>query len=465
MSRQLAHYLQQLALEGERHSEGSFSIDYARALEQLSKRLYFDPTSYLLKLIQAAFRSGAPEVQIRTHRDRLEVSFTSTAFTSKAFGRISDWLTQPLSGEQDMAFAHLLRSMHAARATQTLQIALAVQDQEGGLTCLIEGEHVQSQTMPAKPGSVSECVVSFRRLNPSAIKGRPQNWLPEQTSVKARCALTSRPVRWDGKLLNPEPVGVDARPAKFPVLLDRIYMSRDTPDKLLGLPPLTSLPAVVYDVGGGYQDLYSNGQTLLHQWRTYCSNKHETPLFHESFRPDFKILESDLMQELMGIPGDACALNHGFMRSGRVEGKTTGYQILYVPNPETFTMTPFAVTQGRFGKRPCMCAQAWIRCPSLPKGDSLFHVQLDGVLLDPVAVELPLAGVQLIVADQGVKTDLSGLVPVVDSRLELIAAYFRMDLLKSKKELRKALRWNDKYGLSEDWVKQVYRAHRLDRDD
>jgi hypothetical protein len=467
LSRQLANYLQQLALEGERHSEGLFTIDYARALEQLSNRLFSDPTSYLLKAIQAAFAAGAPEVQIRTHRDRLELSFTSPVFTSAAFGSVSDWLNQPLRSEQERGFAHLLRSFHAARAMQTLQIGLAVQDEHGGVTCLVEGEHVQSQTMPAKPGAGAECVLFFRHLDPNAVKGRPHNWLPEQSSLQARCALTSRPVRWDGKVLNPQPIGVDARPAKFPVLLDRVYLSRDTADKLLALPHLTNLPAVVYDVGGGYQDLYSNGQTLLHQWRTYASsNKHEPALFHQSFRPDFKVLESDLMQELLGIAGDACALNHGFMRSGRVDGgKSTGYQILYVPNPDTFTMTSFAVTQGRFGKRPCLCAQAWVRCPSLPRGDSFFHVQQDGVLLDPVGVELPLAGVQLIVADQEVKTDLSGLVPVADERMEAVAAWFRVDLMKSKKELRKALRWNDKYGLSEDWVKQVYRAHRLDRDD
>lgn len=466
MSRQLAAYLEQLAFEGERDSQGSFTVDYARALELFSRRLYSDPTSYLIKLAQAAFAGGAPELQVRTRREHLELSFQWHTLDSATLTQLPDWLHQDLGLELPRPAAHLLRGLHTARATHPQsQIGLAVQDEAGGLTCLIEGESIRSQPMAAKAGRGTNCVITIRHLGPTP-KGRPHNWLPEQTALTARCALTSRPVRWDGKLLNPLSVAVDSQPARYPVLLDRIYFSRRPAAQLLGMPHLTTIPAVVYDVGGGYQDLYSLGQTLLHQWRGYLANKAlGPPLWEECSRPDFRLLESDVVQEVFGIPADGYAVNHGFIRAGRMEGRGNGYQILYVVNAHSYTFTPFTFSQGRFGKKASPCAQAWLRCPALPRGDSRLHLQVDGVLLDPLPIELPLAGAELIVADSEVKTDLSGLVPIADERLESIVRWFSVDLGKSKKDLRKALRWNDKYGLSEDWVKQVYRTHRLDLDE
>lgn len=200
MSRQLAAYLERLAFEGERDSQGSFTVDYARALELFSRRLYTDPTSYLIKLTQAAFAAGAPELQVRTRREHLELSFQCHTLDSALLSQLPDWLHQDLGLDLPRAAAHLLRGLHTARATHPqAQIGIAVQDGAGGLTCLIEGESIRSQPMAARSGPGTNCVITIRHLSPSSPKGRPHNWLPEQTALAARCSLTSRPVRWDGK--------------------------------------------------------------------------------------------------------------------------------------------------------------------------------------------------------------------------------------------------------------------------
>jgi hypothetical protein len=455
LSKNLAHYLQQLALEGDKESQGSFTVDYSKALEKLSTRLFSDRASYLLKLVQAAFQSGAHQVDVRTHRDRLEVHFTSKAFSSEQMGGLRELLLQPLDSKQEPGLSHFLRAIQAARAGGARSLGWAVRDQQGGVGHLLQGDDLQTHSLPARAGAGSECVFSLRM----GASGKGAAWVEEQQALSARCRLSPRPIRWDNRGLNPVVPRLTST-----CLLDRIFLSQEPCGKLLALPHLTELKSMVYDLGNGYKDHYSYGETLLHQWRCYRpGNGHN--LFQPASSPDYPMLESDFIQEFFGLPKGTYAVNHGLIRPGRLEGSNNGYQILYIHEPERYTQTPFLVSQGRFGKNYAFCAQAWMRCPAQPLGPSQVYLLQDGVLLDPVEVELGLSGMQIFVADDQAQTDLSGLTPVQDERFQQMVNWLQEEAGKSKRELRKALRWSDKYGYTQAWVDYVYRMHNLDRDD
>lgn len=447
----LALYLEQLAQEGSPDSQGSFSVDYVKALEKLSQRLFADPTCWLIKLVQAAAASGTREMQVRPLRDRLEVQFTSLGFSSADFQDLQALLHQPLGSQDRPALAHFLRAFHASRSARPQTLGWAVVDEQAGFSYVVRGEETQRQTMPGRPGVGCDCVLSLR---PQALAG----WSDEERALLGRCALSSVSVRWDRRLLNPAVPQVGKH-----VLLDRLYLSRRPVVELLHLPHLTQVPSLVYDLGNGYRDHYSYGHTLLHQWRSYKSSR-EHKLWESEPAPDFPILESDVIQEVFGIPKAAYPINHGLIRGGRIEGRNNGYQILFVTGLDQFALAELPLAQGRFGLRRPLCAQAWLRCPIQPEGESQLVVQQDGVLLDPIPVGLGLSGARAFVSDASVATDLSGLVPVRDERVEQLETWLHAETVRSRKELRKALRWGSKYGYSEAAVEQITRLHSLDQE-
>jgi hypothetical protein len=447
----LALYLEQLAQEGSPDSQGSFSVDYARALEKLSQRLFGDPTSWLIKLVQAAAASGARELQIRPLRDRLEVQFTSPGFKSADFEDVQTLLHQPLGSQAQPALAHFLRAFHASRSARPQTLGWAVVDEQAGFSYLVRAEETQRQTMPGRSGAGCDCVLSLRPQTPGT-------WVDEQRALAGRCALSPLAIRWDGRFLNPGVPQVGKH-----VLLDRVYLSRRSVADLLHLPHLTHIPSLVYDLGHGYRDHYSYGQTLLHQWRSYRPTR-DHKLWEAEPAPDFPILESDVIQEIFGIPKGAYAINHGLIRSGRLGGRNNGYQILFVNGLDQFALAEMPVAQGRFGLRRPLCAQAWLRCPVQPEGQNQLVIQQDGVLLDPIPVELGLSGARAFLSDATIQTDLSGLVPVRDQRVEQIEGWLHSETVRCRKEVRKALRWGSKYGYSEAAVEQISSIHGLDQD-
>lgn len=452
MSEDLALYLDRLAHEGERDSQGTFSVDYVKALERLSKRLFADPTSWLIKLVQAAVASGARQVEIRSHRDRLEVHFKGSSLTSESFHDLQALLHDPLGAQEQPALAHFLRAFHAARVARPLSLGWAIVDQQGGVSYLVQGEEIERHTLSGQQNAGATCVFALR---PGHGK---TGWTEEQRVLTGRCALSPANLRWDNRPLNPAVPQVPGL-----CLLDRLYLSREGSDHLLHLPHLTEIPSLVYDLGHGYADHYSYGQTILHQWRSYMARAGHR-LWDSQPAPNFQILESDVAQELFGLPKTAYAINHGAIRAGRLQGRGNFYQILYVQHLKSFTTAAEPVRQGRFGLQPPPCAQAWLRCPVTPESESCLLIQKDGVLLDPLPIEVGLAGVRAFVADESVQTDLSGLVPVRNERIQEIEKWLLLESNLSKKDLRKALRWGDKYGLKEAAVERITRVHKLDQD-
>jgi hypothetical protein len=453
LSQDLSQYLDRLAHEGSPDSHGSFSVDYAKALEKLSARLFSDPTSWLIKLVQAAVASGSRQIEVRPLKDRLEVHFCTTGWSSAHFQDLESLLHEPLGNQDQRALAHFLRAFHATRSARPETLAWAVVDAEGGVSYLQRGDQTERQTLPGRPGIGTDCVLALRPLQPRAP------WTEEQKALTGRCALSPARIHWEKESLNPACPQVRGQ-----VMLDRLYLSHRPADQLLNLPHLTQLSSLVYDLGNGYRDHYSYGHTVLHQWRGYKAS-HDHKLWEGVGLPDIHILESDVIQELFGIPKNAYALNHGVIRGGRIEGRNNGYQILFTHGLEGFTRADIPIKQGRFGLQRPPCAQAWLRCPVEPYGDSLLVVQSDGVLLDPIPISAALSSLRVFVADEQIKTDLSGLVPVRDERVQMLEHWLREETNKCKKDLRKALRWGNKYGFSEEAVGRISRAHRLDRDD
>lgn len=428
-------------------------MDYARALEKLSARLFSDPTSWLIKLVQASVASGARQVEVRPLKDRLEVHFCTPGWSSTQFQDLETLLHEPLGSQDQPALAHFLRAFHATRSARPETLAWAVVDAEGGVSYLQRGEQTERQSLPGRPGIGADCVLALRPLQPRAP------WSDEQKVLTGRCALSPACIQWEKQPLNPACPQVVGK-----VLLDRLYLSRRPADQLLNLPHLTQLSGLVYDLGNGYKDHYSYGHTVLHQWRGYKSS-HDHRLWESVGLPDFHILESDVIQELFGIPKNAYALNHGLIRGGRIEGRNNGYQILFTQGLDSFTRAEVPIKQGRFGLQRPPCAQAWLRCPVEPHQDSQLVVQRDGVLLDPVPIGVGLGSLRAFVADDQIQTDLSGLVPVRDARVDMLENWLRSETSKCKKDLRKALRWGSKYGFNEAAVDQITRAHGLEQDE
>lgn len=457
MSKELARYVQSLTSEGGEVSAGIFTLDYARALEKVSERLFSDSTSYLLKLIQAAVLGGSDGVEVKALQDRLEVHFRSTEFSSHRLADFPERFHLPWGQAADSAWQHLLRALHGARL-RTPVVTLAVQDTEGGRSFRFEGEELTlADPGPTRSGDLSECLVCL-----SGGSWGP-GWLEERAALQARCGLAPIPLLWNGKPVNPSVPPQISGSSKFDWLLERMIVSREEVSRLLVVPHLTSIPALVYDLGTGYTDRFSYGRTLLHQWRSFPFHTAH-PLYPTTSRPEFQILESDFVQELMGLPEGAYALSHGLVRPGSLQGRGNFYQILYLANLQGLTRAPFRVRQSRFGLQRPLAVQAWLRCPPWSSEDSELQILQHGVLLDARSIELPLKGLRAYVADSEIGTDLSGLVPRRDSRWEQVVEWLVEECVKAKKELRQALRWNEKKKIPQDWVDFVTNFHRLDLD-
>jgi len=451
MNRQVQQYLDQLAGEGQLDSAGSFSIDYSRALEKVSKRLFQEPDGYPVQWHQAACLLGSAEVRMKVGKQQFEYQFSSTQLSPELLAELPRQLNQPLPSPGS-ALGHLLRGIHLARIQEGLQLAVLYQDQQQSW---LEPLNHKRQPLPASRTGPPQLTLIVRS---SALR----SWANEKQLLSQRCALSPVPVYWNGKLLNPCSPWLPSRASGLASLLERIYLSQQPSRDLLALPHATQIPAFCYDLGGGYQDRYSYGKSLLMQWRSPGSRA-PYPL---CAAPDFPLLESDLVQEVFGIPKEAYALNHGLIRPGRVTGSNNFYQILYVPGTQNYTRTAFDVPQGRFGSQPSLAAHCWMRCPTLPTRDPSLIVQQHGVLLDPVplSIDPPLGGLQVYATlTEPLKTDLSGMVPLQDEQLGPLCSWIQDEVIKARKELRKALRWNDKYGLSDAQAEEIHRLHSLDQ--
>ncbi len=451
MNRQVQQVLDQLTGEGQLDSAGSFSIDYSRALDKVSKRLFQEPDAYPVQWHQAAYLLGAGEVRLRATKQQLEYQFSSPQLSPDLVEELPQQLNQPLPSPGS-ALGHLLRGIHLARIQEGLQLAILYQDQEQGW---LEPLNNKRQPLPASKSGPPQ-------LTLIVCSSVPRSWASEKQLLSQRCALSPVPIYWNGKSINPCSPWLPSRASGLASLLERIYLSQQPSRDLLALPHATQVPAFCYDLGGGYQDRYSYGKSLLLQWRSPGSRA-PYPL---CAAPDFPLLESDLVQEVFGIPKEAYALNHGLIRPGRVTGSNNFYQILYVPNTQNYTRTAFDIPQGRFGKQPSLAAHCWMRCPTLPTRESALILQQHGVLLDPVPLHLEpaLGGLQVYATlAQPIKTDLSGMAPLHDEQLGPLQHWVQDEVVKARKELRKALRWNDKYGLSDAQSEEIHRLHSLDR--
>lgn len=447
-----------MTLEGECDSRGSFSIDYSKALEKLSTRLFSDPSSYLLKFVQAALCSGSQHVDFVAHKDRLEIHFDSQEFSAESMQGFPDQLHQPWGQSRQPAWGHLQRAIQVARV-HSEDCFWAVQDSQGGVGYRLESDRILGRDLgPARDAKTGACVFCIRKPPGLGL------WQTERAILERKCMSSPWPIRWNHRLLNPGVPDIRSDSDQVRCLLDRLILSRDEPQNLLCLPHLTAISAMVYDLGAGYRDLYSCGKTLLHQWRTFPS-QHQKPIFESTFSFDFHLLESDFLMEIFGLPPGSYALSHGPVRAGSLKGRGNFYQILYVAGVNGLRQASFGVPQGRFGRTTPLLAQAWFRCPPWSNQPSQLHFLKDGIYLDPIQIESPLKGLQVYLADRQAETDLSGLTPLHNERLDDIQAWVAGECVKAKKELRKALRWNDKYGLSDEWTRYVTNFHRLDLDE
>ncbi|MGE0489654.1 MAG: hypothetical protein AB7S38_10620 [Vulcanimicrobiota bacterium] len=96
MSGQLEHHLAELRQQGEFDSEGFFTIDLKRGQRLTLDLLRAQPFYWLVKLVQAAVRLGAPAVQIRNQAHTTHLAFATTQALPPA-SRLASTRTTELS--------------------------------------------------------------------------------------------------------------------------------------------------------------------------------------------------------------------------------------------------------------------------------------------------------------------------------------------------------------------------------
>jgi hypothetical protein len=469
MSQDLARYLQELAEEGEKESSGRFSIDFAKARSKLSELLFADPSNYLLKFVQAGVSSGAAPILVQTRRHDLQASFRSEAFRPDQLAHLKDLLYEPTSVSDNEPLHHLLLALHAARALHPDLLVFACRNGQSGAALLLQSESLRLVEIPAGlPGQGNECLLLIRRKPGESWLRRmfykPRDLAQDTSALAQRCRYSWAPIIMDGRTITPSPFRFQG--GAFPILADRFYLSRSPAQELLTFPAYLDRPAMVYDPHGQTQNLDSSGATLLQQWRSYNLPRYvkEGALFEPTAAPSQAVLRQELANILSPIPRDGIVLYRGGYRSFSVNRDTRSQQVLFVPGSEGFTSSIYARSGGLLGKPTAYPAGlAHFVCPTVPaQSASALVLSHHGVLLQPIAVELPLKGVIAVISDRKVRTDLSGLQAIHNDRLKLVVAWVEQECEKLKNELRRLLRMLEPMHLKTRQVQEIAARHDIE---
>jgi hypothetical protein len=284
--------------------------------------------------------------------------------------------------------------------------------------------------------------------------------------LQQRCRYCPVPVYWNGHLLNGKLAGPPPSPP-YGWLVQRLYLSRHPVEQGLILPGFRDRPAAVYDVGFGYQDYYSRGDTLLHQWRSYNPKGPQSEmLFPRTPAPKYKLQRTGGLLPLAGVPKGGLPVYFGGYRPGYAFRGSAPWQCLYVEEFVAFNIAPFR-HRALWGKRqPLPCGLGEFRLPSLPDDGepNRLHFVHHGVSLDPVEIELDVAGAQIVLCDPYAETDLSGLVVAGRGRLDRVVDWLRLEVAALKVDAWKTLHWAEKYQLPRGWREAVYLRQNLHAD-
>ena len=447
MSLELGDYLRDLVAEGEKDSSGQFSLDFESAREKLSKNLFAHPSNYLLKMVQFACAQGAAPIQVQTRRHDLQISFEGKPFSEADMEGLREQLYQP---EVDVArpeLRHLILALHAARALQPELMVFASRTPGSGRGLLFHQDQVRPIEIP--PGPTAQLLLIRRKPKDSWLRQlfySPRHLADDCHALASRCRYSWSPIFLDGRLLSPAPFAFKG--GTYPTLIDRYYLSREQPRELLAFNHFHERPALVYDVNGKTQNVDALSNILIHQWRSYhvphYLSSHQ--IFASTAPPSEPTVRTD---SWFGGSDSSVLLYRGGYRRFSVN-REKEIQVISVSKVGGFTSSIYSSKSWFSQPRPFPAGLAHMVCPASPTQEkSLVYFCQNGVLLEPVAMELELRGLVVVLADPNIRCDLSGLQPINNERLQAVAQWLMEESKKMKDELRKILRFSESLGLAQ----------------
>lgn len=452
----LSAYCQALLREGEKESSGRFTIDYARARSNLSQHLFGDPSNYLLKFVQHAVAQNAANILVQTRRQDMQISFQGRALLAEDIHHLKDLLVEP-SQAVGSRWRDLILSLYAAQSLDPDFLVYASITPQKGVGLLLHHNRADVIDLPGGPDAQ---LLLLRRTSRDSFWRRlfysPRHISQDCHALATRCRHSWVPILLDNRTVAPSLVQF-----KRGNLAERVYLSRSQPEHLLSMPPFHERPALMYDLSGRTQNVDTVGKTVLHQWRSYASHDKGLPLFEVTYPPSTTPeVREGLLSDLVSAPAGRIVLYRGSHRTYSAMREQNS--LIVTAGTEGFSSSIFSHKGWFTSATPYPAAQAVMVCPSQPTRDeSQLLICHKGVLLEPVAINLPLKDVRVVVADSQAQTDLTGLQVVRDERFQTLCEWVSKEAGKLRDEVRRVLRFHDNIGLSESFVKQVNQWHGL----
>ncbi len=208
MNSGVEQYVQGLIAEGGAKETLGFTVDQARALKKLSESQLPDEALWIVKMVQAAVRGEATEVDIKLGRNKVDVSFDSQKLPTalKLFEQVR-------SGQlsKDPFLLHLTTGIRTSFAGEGVSFLIQVVGPDGkDVVALSEGEthHIQD---PDSCSQVARLTYVIRRPYRMVKLGKALNTdvrqllkgtAAEHIELLTRCWASPVPLRIDGKLMD-----------------------------------------------------------------------------------------------------------------------------------------------------------------------------------------------------------------------------------------------------------------------
>lgn len=201
-------YLNELSRGGTERETLNFTIDQAQALHKLSRYQLPDRALWIVKMVQAAVRGEATEIDVRLGKRALQVKFDSPLLSSA-----SELFDRVRSGElpQDPFWLHLLTGIRASFAQPGSTFVLQTVGAQGRSVVVVTEEQTTRFTEPEEREAVPTFTFLVRRpFRTTALKKSLdcevshllRGTADEHMALLTRCWASPVPLRIDGKLLD-----------------------------------------------------------------------------------------------------------------------------------------------------------------------------------------------------------------------------------------------------------------------
>ena len=447
MGLELSQYLNSVLREGKLHSQGSFTLDFSRSKDLLGSALFAHPGNYLLKIVQCAFATGPHEIRVSMTRDTVQVSF-SPKQVMPDLERVEAALRDPL--KQTGLMRILALGVLAAVGQNPDMVLWGMRDINGGQALFFRAGEAGRIALPAS--TASECVFQFKRRSPAKpnflqrLLGDARKATEESLLLSQACQFSTIPIFLDGRLINLPRFARLSRPApflhlgnSFDVLVERLILSCEPLAYLMLMPPPRERPAATYDVGYGGQDLMLGNTTVLHQWRSYNESERIYPVMPHS---NLRATVAQTLVLLLQSHPNSVRLGERW----RERENTSRYEVADLGR---WTRRDFQVSYRMLSSERPLAGLAYLLSPAQPTDpQSWLYVVQNGVKLQPHPLTLGLPGMQVVLADNHLKTDLGGLSIVEDARLEAVKGWLLRESQQMRKAVRSVIRFGDKLAIS-----------------